>query len=89
MHCEYGAKTENSRAPCSHERALRAGRREEMSAKTSCETCSYFVYDEDCEYYVCEMDLDEDEMYRFLSSSMDSCPYYRLDDEYAVVRKQM
>ena len=71
------------------ERALRAGRREEMSAKTSCETCSYFVYDEDCEYYVCEMDLDEDEMYRFLSSSMDSCPYYRLDDEYAVVRKQM
>lgn len=38
-----------------------------MSTATSCDTCRNYVYDEDYEYYVCEMDLDEDEMYRFLS----------------------
>jgi hypothetical protein len=47
------------------------------------------VYDEEYEYYVCEMDLDEDEMYHFLSSSMRNCPYYQLDNEYLIVRKQM
>ena len=55
----------------------------------SCESCGNFVYDEDYEYYVCEMDLDEDEMYRFLTSSVQSCPYYQLDNEYLIVRKQM
>lgn len=56
---------------------------------TSCDTCAYYNYDDDYEYYVCEMDLDEDEMYRFLSSTDFSCPYYRSGDEYAVVRHQM
>ena len=51
-----------------------------------CETCRNYVYDEDYEYYVCDMDLDEDEMYRFLSGSTDSCPYYQLDNEYLIVR---
>lgn len=60
-----------------------------MGAGTSCETCRNYVYDEDYEYYICEMDLDEDEMYRFLSSSMTNCPYYQLDNEYLIVRKQM
>ena len=56
---------------------------------TSCESCGNFVYDEDYEYYVCEMDLDEDEMLKFLSSTFDACPYYRSGDEYSVVRHQM
>lgn len=60
-----------------------------MAVRTSCEMCSNYVYDEDYEYYVCEMDLDEDEMYRFLSSSMYDCPYFRGEDEYTIVRKQM
>ena len=34
-------------------------------------------------------DLDEDEMYRFLSDTFYQCPYYQLDDEYRIVRKQM
>lgn len=55
----------------------------------SCETCALYAYDEEYEYYVCEADLDEDEMYAFLRGTDFSCPYYRLDDEYAVVRKQM
>ena len=60
-----------------------------MSTATSCDTCRNYVYDEDYEYYVCEMDLDEDEIYRFLTSSVQSCPYYQLDNEYLIVRKQM
>ena len=58
-------------------------------AKGGCECCINYVYDEDYECYTCEMDLDEDEMYRFLSSSVDSCPYFRGEDEYMIVRKQM
>lgn len=56
---------------------------------TNCETCINFVYDEYYECYTCEMDLDEDEMSRFMSSSFDNCPYYQLDDEYKIVRHQM
>lgn len=56
---------------------------------SGCETCSNYVYDEDYEYYVCEADLDEDELVRFLSSASFQCPYYHLDDEYRIVRKQM
>ena len=37
---------------------------------------------------VCDVDLDEDEMQRFLSGNNETCPYYQLDDEYAVVKHQ-
>ena len=53
-----------------------------------CDSCVYYAYDDDWECYVCEINLDEDEMCRFLSSGMRTCPYYRYDDEYGVVRKQ-
>ncbi len=56
---------------------------------SNCETCVNFVYDEDYECYICEMDLDEDDMVKFLSASFDACPYYQLYDEYKIVRHQM
>ena len=56
--------------------------------KTCCEECAYFIYDEEYESYFCDMSLDEDEMLRFMQGSFDNCPYFRLGDEYAVVRKQ-
>lgn len=59
------------------------------SNQTSCESCSNYVYDEDYGYYICEADLDEDDMARFLSSQEFACPYYQLNDEYRIVRKQM
>ena len=58
-------------------------------AADNCEMCGYYEYNEEFEYYECMMNLDEDEMYKFLSSSFDSCPYYQLNDEYKIVRKQM
>lgn len=47
-----------------------------------------YSYDEDYEYYVCDVDLDEDEMQAFLAGNNETCPYYQLEDEYAVVRHQ-
>ncbi len=57
--------------------------------KSNCEQCNNYVYDEDYECYTCEMDLDEDEMARFLADSYRDCPYYQPGDEYLIVRKQM
>ena len=44
--------------------------------KTSCDSCIYFEYDEEYECYTCSMNLDEDEMYRFMQNSFYNCPYY-------------
>ena len=54
-----------------------------------CESCLYYIYDEEGDYYVCDIGLDEDEMSSFLTGHTQECPYYHLDDEYATVRKQM
>ena len=57
--------------------------------KSVCDSCMYYEYDEDYECYVCQMDLDEDEMYRFLTNTNESGPDYKYGDEYSVVRHQM
>ena len=57
---------------------------------TNCESCEFYDYDEDVDAYVCNMNLDEDEMYRFLQGRNASCPYYRYFDEYkSIVHKQI
>ena len=38
---------------------------------------------------MCEADLDEDEMARFMLERRFDCPYYHPADEYLVVRRQM
>ena len=58
-------------------------------SKTRCEECAYYAYDEYYDCYVCEMNLDEDEMAYFLSGHTQSCPYYRFYDEYKSVQKQI
>ena len=57
-------------------------------AKTNCESCVNYYYDDELEEYCCDINLDEDEMVRFLTSSDYQCPYYRLYDEYGIVKKQ-
>ena len=56
---------------------------------SNCESCVFYDYDEDWDSYVCTMNLDEDEMVRFLSGHNNSCPYYRYYDEYKSVQKQI
>ena len=53
-----------------------------------CEDCVHLDYDpeEDCDY--CNMDLDEDEMERFLRGANGDCPFYRRGDDYETARRQ-
>ena len=62
---------------------------ETMGNDNACATCLYYVYDDEYEEYLCDMDMDEDEYVRLISDSHYRCPYYRNGDEYKVVRKQM
>lgn len=42
---------------------------------TSCDSCVNNVYDEELECYSCEINLDEDEMYRLFNEPHYACPY--------------
>ncbi len=52
-----------------------------------CDSCAYLSYDEEYEEYVCDVDMDEDELCRFLAQGK-NCPFYRDGDEYKMVRHQ-
>ena len=54
-----------------------------------CEECVHYDYDEELEAFVCQMDLDEDEMAHFMQDTYYNCPYFQMGDEYKIVRKQM
>ena len=58
-------------------------------AKSNCEICINYVYDEDEECYVCSVNLDEDEMMGFLMGNFRNCPYFRFGDDYTIVKKQI
>lgn len=61
----------------------------ELNRGGSCDMCVNYVFDEEDECYDCMVDMDEDDMYRMMMGGIRECPYFRLDDEYAVVRHQM
>lgn len=60
-----------------------------MKSKTNCESCINYIYDEEYECYECQANLDEDEMVKFMMCCNDNCSYYKFNDEYKTVRKQM
>lgn len=60
-----------------------------MKGATNCESCINYIYDEDWNCYQCEINLDEDEMSKFLTNSFYDCPYFQFNDEYKIVRKQI
>ena len=62
---------------------------ESKKTASNCESCVFYDYDEDWEEYVCTVNLDQDELARFLSDRQFSCPYYRYYDEYKSVHKQI
>ena len=55
----------------------------------NCDFCAYNEYDEEDDCYYCSVNMDEDDMVRFMQGNYKSCPYYKSGDEYAVVRHQM
>lgn len=56
---------------------------------SQCDTCVFYVYDEEYQEYYCESDMDEDDYSRMMGSSFKGCPYYRSNDDYAIVRHQI
>ena len=56
--------------------------------QVTCDTCAFYVYDEEYDTYLCDMNMDEDDYVRICSGRYYRCPYYRNGDEYAVVKKQ-
>ncbi|MBP3323895.1 MAG: hypothetical protein J6M16_06850 [Clostridia bacterium] len=56
--------------------------------KPSCEICMNYYYDEEYDAYLCAINLDEDEVVRISSDSRYVCPYFRMGDDYTIVRKQ-
>ena len=54
----------------------------------NCLECVYYDYDEEADVYFCSMELDEDEMERFLRGNNSACPYYRRGDDYTTARRQ-
>lgn len=57
-----------------------------MSEKrvTQCEMCAYYDADEDS----CTINLDEDDMVKFMTQPYAQCMYFSMYDEYKIVRKQ-
>ncbi len=60
-----------------------------MRGNVNCESCDNYIFDDEYDCYVCQADLDEDEMEHFLKNSFRNCPYYQYHDEYKIVRKQI
>ena len=59
-----------------------------MSNNSNCEWCANYVFNEDYDYYECERDLDEDEMAKFITNTLDNCPFFN-SNEYNTVNKQI
>lgn len=59
-----------------------------MARDNNCDMCGYYCYDELTDTYYCDVNLDEDDMARFIHGANGSCPYFKADDEYKTVRKQ-
>ena len=54
----------------------------------NCEECVYYDYDQEEDAFFCSMELDEDEMERFLRRANSDCPFYRRGDDYQTARRQ-
>ena len=83
---------ESVAARCAYRSLQRAGNGERKLSKesrTSCETCTYYIYDEEYECYLCDKNMDEDDYIRLMTNQHYQCPYYRNGDDYLVVRKQL
>lgn len=56
--------------------------------RADCNICMNYTYDEEYDEYMCTIDMDEDEIFALLSNKRRGCPYFRMGDDYTIVRKQ-
>jgi hypothetical protein len=57
--------------------------------KNQCDYCLYLAYDEDTDEYYCQLNLDQDEVAKLTFSTYSNCQYFRMGDDYTIVRKQI
>lgn len=55
---------------------------------SKCDYCLYLTYDGETDEYYCSFNLDQDDIERLRYSKYDGCPYFRMGDDYTIVRKQ-
>ena len=49
--------------------------------QSACDTCAYYSYDEDYECYICDMDLDEDEIADYITDHIEGNSLIAAGDE--------
>ena len=59
-----------------------------MAGKSNCEFCAHYAYDEEDDCYYCDVALDEDDIIKFYQGNTNNCNFFKLYDEYGIVRKQ-
>lgn len=55
---------------------------------SNCDYCMNYAYDDEYECYMCMVNMDEDEVASMHFRGRKDCPYFRMGDEYTIVRKQ-
>ena len=78
-----------SRLPFKEKRVFMSKEQKSTHGATNCDFCFYYHEDEETGLSVCNMALDEDEMLYFMKGKFQNCPYFKLYDEYSIVKKQM
>ena len=53
-----------------------------------CEDCENYDYDDESETWSCLMELDMDEYEAYVVCRRTQCPFYRVRDDYRIVRRQ-
>ena len=48
--------------------------RKKSKERTSCDTCAFYVYDDEYGAYLCDMNMDEDDYVRIMSDRYYQCP---------------
>ncbi|MFI3325686.1 MAG: DUF6472 family protein [Clostridia bacterium] len=56
--------------------------------KCDCDICLNFEYNNEIEDYECIINMDEDEYSQFLNNSYYKCPYFRMGNDYTILKKQ-
>jgi hypothetical protein len=59
-----------------------------MNKANQCDYCLYLVNDEEFDEVYCSMNMDQDELAKSEYGRNSSCNYFRMGDDYTIVKKQ-
>jgi len=59
-----------------------------MDKQNQCDYCLYLTLDEETDEDYCSLNLDQDDLAKMRYDRKASCPYFKMGDDYTIVRKQ-